>query len=175
MNIGEFKSVDGQLLGFISTAELNLTRLGLRPVQSNNPNAPKFEVVTLNAGRRWVQIGAVWEAKSNKTGEFFLQGSIDDPSFSAPLSIACFGNDDDGYRVAWTRNRRRQNGFGQSDGTDAMGRAGEPAGEGMGEGDGFEGNATEDGKLADGAQGGTEPARRSRKTPVQEPEVPAFS
>jgi uncharacterized protein (DUF736 family) len=175
MNIGEFKNVNGQLLGSISTAAIHLPRLGLRPVQSDHARAPKYEVVLLNSGRRWVQIGAVWEAKSNSTGEFFLQGSVDDPSFPAPLQIACFGTEEDGYRVAWTRNRRRQAGFGQSE---SMG-----GGEGVGGGDAFEGNATEDGGLIPGGEGeggevaeGAEPqtGRRSRRSQPQEEAAPAF-
>jgi uncharacterized protein (DUF736 family) len=179
MNIGEFKNVNGQLLGSISTAAIHLPRLGLRPVQSDHSRAPKYEVVLLNSGRRWVQVGAVWEAKSNSTGEFFLQGSVDDPSFPAPLQIACFGNEEEGYRVAWTRNRRRQAGFGQSDGMggDSMGGR-DP----MGGGDAFEGNATEDGGLIPGDEPGadageaSEPqtGRRSRRSQPQEEAAPAF-
>ena len=180
MNIGEFKNINGQLLGSIATAAIHLPRLGLKPVMSDNAKAPKFEVVTLNAGRRWVQIGAVWEAASNSTGELFLQGSIDDPSFAAPLQVACFGNEEEGYRVAWTRNRRRQNGFGGSESqNDGMGGAGEPGeGAGMTGGDGFEGNADERGGLIPGAdsegEGQTGRSRRKASQPASE-EVPAFS
>jgi uncharacterized protein (DUF736 family) len=176
MNIGEFKNVNGQLIGSIATAAIHLPRLGLKPIMSENAKAPKYEVVTLNAGRRWVQIGAVWEAASNSTGELFLQGSVDDPSFAAPLQIACFGNPEEGYRVAWTRNRRRQAGFGGSDG---MG-AGEP-GEG---GDAFEGNAGADGSLIEGGEGagdaggdtGTSRSRRRQgQSQSQSEELPAFA
>ena len=170
MNIGEFKNVNGQLLGSIATAAIHLPRLGLKPIQSDNERAPKYEIVTLNAGRRWVQIGAVWEAASNSTGELFLQGSIDDPSFAAPLQVACFGNPEEGYRVAWTRNRRRQNGFGASESMGA-GEAGEQA-------DGFEGNADERGGLIPGAEsdgeGQTGRSRRKASSAASE-EVPAFS
>jgi len=113
MNIGEFKSVDGRLMGQIFTRTLDLPRLGLRPVESNNARAPLFEVVSQNVGRRWIQLGALWEAKSNTTGEVFLQGSIDDPSFPEPLPIALFGTDAEGYRVAWRRPQPRAD-FGAS-------------------------------------------------------------
>ena len=172
MNIGKFKNTNGQLLGSIATAAIHLPRLGLKPIMSDNARAPKFEIVTLNAGRRWVQIGAVWEAASNSTGELFLQGSIDDPSFAAPLQIACFGNEEEGYRVAWTRNRRRQNGFGGSESqNDGMGGA-----DGMGAGDGFEGNATDEGGLIESGEGEAQTGRSRRKAsqPASE-EVPAFS
>ena len=50
MNIGQFKNVDGRFLGSVATATLHLPRLGLRPVESDNPRAPAFEIVTLNPG-----------------------------------------------------------------------------------------------------------------------------
>lgn len=113
MNIGEFKNVDGRLMGTIATRTIDLPRIGLRPVESQNSRAPVFEVVALNPGKRWVQIGALWEATSNASGEVFLQGSLDDPSLPEPLPIALFGSDGDGYRVAWRRPQRRED-FGSS-------------------------------------------------------------
>lgn len=108
MNIGEFKLSNGRLLGSIATRTIDLPRLGLRPVESNNDRAPVFEIVALNVGNRWVQIGALWEAVAkHTTGEVFLQGSIDDPSLPEPLPIALFGNDQEGMRVAWRRPQRR--------------------------------------------------------------------
>jgi uncharacterized protein (DUF736 family) len=113
MNIGEFKNVDGRLVGSIATRTIDLPRIGLRPVESSNAKAPIYEVVALNVGRRWVQIGAVWEASANATGELFLQGSLDDPSLPEPLPIALFGTLEEGYRVAWRRPQRRDD-FGTS-------------------------------------------------------------
>lgn len=108
MNIGEFKQSNGRLLGSIATRTIDLPRLGLRPVESTNDKAPVFEIVALNVGNRWVQVGALWEAVAkHTTGEVFLQGSIDDPSLAEPLPIALFGNDGEGYRVAWRRPQRR--------------------------------------------------------------------
>lgn len=108
MNIGEFKVINGRLLGSIATRTIDLPRLGLRPVESTNDRAPVFEVVGLNVGNRWVQLGALWEAVAkHTTGEVFLQGSIDDPSLPEPLPIALFGNEQDGFRVAWRRPQRR--------------------------------------------------------------------
>lgn len=108
MNIGEFKLSNGRLLGSIATRTIDLPRLGLRPVESDNDRAPVFEIVALNVGNRWVQIGALWEAVAkHTTGEVFLQGSIDDPSLPEPLPIALFGNEQEGMRVAWRRPQRR--------------------------------------------------------------------
>ncbi len=69
MNIGEFKLSNGRLLGSIATRTIDLPRLGLRPVESANDKAPLYEIVALNVGNRWVQVGALWEAVvKNTTG-----------------------------------------------------------------------------------------------------------
>lgn len=143
MNIGEFKLSDGRLMGSIATRTIDLPRLGLRPVQSDNDRAPVFEIVALNVGNRWVQIGALWEAVAkHTTGEIFLQGTIDDPSLAEPLPVALFGNDEEGYRVAWRRPQRRDD-FGPA--IRSSRREQEPSGQG-----GFgESTAGNDGGLAD--------------------------
>ena len=144
MNIGSFKNTNGMLLGSVATATLHLPRLGMKPVESSNPRAPAFEIMAFNpVGKQWVQIGAVWEATSGNSGETFYQGRIDDPSMTAPLSIALFRSDRNGepesYAIVWSRPQRREReGFG----ADTAERSKAPAG------DGFEGNATDDGQLA---------------------------
>lgn len=119
MNIGEFRNVNGRLLGSIATRTIDLPKMGLRPVVSDNPRAPKFEVIALNVARRWVQIGALWIAEMKRTGEEFLAGTIDDPSLPEPLQVALFrAADFDGYMVAWRRDTMRSDlaggGFGAS-------------------------------------------------------------
>ncbi|WP_454887349.1 DUF736 domain-containing protein [Sphingomonas oryzagri] len=149
MQIGSFKSVNGTLLGHIATSEINLARLGLKPVQSNHERAPAFEVMAMNPARRWVQIGALWEATANSTGEVFYQGQIDDPSFKSALPIALFGSEEDGFNVAWNRRRPRKDSFNDSD-DDASGPADAPENNG---GFGFGAQEPET----------RQPARRSRK------------
>ncbi len=110
MNIGEFQVRNGRRVGFIATRTIDLPRLGLRTIESDNDKAPTFEIIALNVGNRWVQIGALWEAEAKyPNGELypFLQGTIDDPSLPEPLPIALFGDDKEGYRVAWRRPQRR--------------------------------------------------------------------
>lgn len=107
MNIGEFNLKNGRLLGWIATRNIDMPKLGLRPVESQHDQAPNYEIVELNVGNRWVQVGALWEAVAKKTGEVFLQGNIDDPSMAEPLPIALFGSVEEGYRVAWRRPERR--------------------------------------------------------------------
>ena len=146
MNIGELKNVNGRLLGSIATRTIDLPRIGLRPVQSSNERAPVFEVVALNVGRRWVQIGALWEATATATGESFLQGSLDDPSLLEPLPIALFGTDEEGYRVAWRRRETRDD-FGGG----ARGQRREMGGEDRAQGFG-DSTAGPDGALMDAAE-----------------------
>ena len=140
MNIGSFKSVNGQLLGSVATATIDLARLGLRPVESNNERAPAFEIMVLNVAKRWVQIGALWEMTSNSSGESFYQGKLDDPSLPEPLQIMLFGDVEEGYRVVWNRpTARRENLDGSRTGRRTRANTG----------DDFAGNATADGQIAD--------------------------
>ncbi|WP_230771785.1 DUF736 domain-containing protein [Sphingomonas sp. Leaf4] len=110
MNIGEFKMVRGQLLGSVATVSIDLPRLGLNPTESENDRAPRFEIMAFN-GKRWVQIGALWEATSNASGEVFYQGRLDDPSMAEPLPVMLFGDETDGYRVVWNRPTPRRENF----------------------------------------------------------------
>ena len=107
MNIGEFNLNKGRMMGWIATRTIDLPKLGLRPVESENELAPTYEILALNVGDRWVQVGALWEAVAKKTGEVFLQGHVDDPCMPEALPIALFGSDAEGYRVAWRRPERR--------------------------------------------------------------------
>ncbi|MPS71378.1 MULTISPECIES: DUF736 domain-containing protein [unclassified Novosphingobium] len=139
MNIGTFKVINGQLLGSIATVSIDLPRLGMRPVESDNDKAPAYEIVALNVARRWVQVGALWEATSNSTGEVFYQGRLEDPSLTEPLQIMLFGDNEEGYRVVWNRQTPRRENMDGSRQTRRRQRD-----------DGFgEGNATEDGRIAE--------------------------
>lgn len=116
MNIGQLtKNTAGVYMGKIQTAALDLT-VGLRPVNSSNAAAPRFDVMVRAKGGQFVSVGGLWEkTASNGTGNF-LQGQIDDPSFDAPLSIALFTQEDGTLNVAWSRPRRRaDNAFGEAD------------------------------------------------------------
>ena len=139
MNIGEIrKNANGQLIGSVETLTITRT-IGLRPVTSSNPRAPRYEIVALNDQRRWVIVGALFELSSNATGESFYQGKIDDPSMAQPLYIAAFPREDGTMAIAWQRPRRRDNRlgtaeYGESDmfGADDVAgndRGGEQAGE----------------------------------------------
>lgn len=107
MNIGSIKRNDrGTFTGRISAMAFSLT-LALREVGSNNPNAPKFEIFALSAAKEWVQVGAFFELISNRTGDAFLNGKIDDPSFPAPLYVTAFEQEDESYNIVWQRRAAR--------------------------------------------------------------------
>jgi uncharacterized protein (DUF736 family) len=117
MNIGEIRNVNGRLTGSIATRTIDLPRIGLRKVESTSDRAPVYEILALNVARRWVQIGALWEAFSKKTGEGFLAGSVDDPGLPEPLPVALFPTEDGGFTIAWRRETVRAEfggGFGTS-------------------------------------------------------------
>ena len=103
MNIGEFKLNKGRILGWIATRTIDLPKLALRPVESENELAPAYEIIAPNVGGRVVQVGALWEAVAKRTGEVFYQGNVDDPSMPEALPIALFGSIEEGFRVAWRR------------------------------------------------------------------------
>ena len=137
MNIGTVKrNMNGQLIGQITTIALSLT-IGLRPVTSNNPKAPRFEIVALNAARQWTNVGALFELTMTASGESFYQGKIDDPSMAQPLYIALFAKGEGEYAVAWQRPRRRSTEIGASEYREADMFEGEAAeadtGDGLGE------------------------------------------
>lgn len=106
MNIGEFKLNKGRVVGWIATRAIDLPKLALRPVESENELAPAFEIIAPNVGGRVVQVGALWEAVAKRTGEVFYQGNVDDPSMPEALPIALFGSIEEGFRVAWRRQER---------------------------------------------------------------------
>lgn len=158
MNIGEIKkNANGQLIGTVETLTMTRT-IGLRPVTSVNPRAPKYEIVALNDQRRWVAVGALFELASNSTGEIFYQGKIDDPSMAQPLYIAVFPREDGTMAVAWQRPRRRDNRLGSAEYAEGdMFGAGENGGEGE---DGDRSGAQTGDGLGDSTA--APPARRGR-------------
>jgi len=103
MNIGSIKPTNsGTLVGKIATLTLSVT-IALRELRSANPRAPKYEIFALSAAKEWVQVGALYELASKKTGEIFLNGKIEDPSLDKPLYISCFRQDDGSHNVVWSR------------------------------------------------------------------------
>ena len=108
MNIGEIKlNANGNFIGRIATFQLAMT-IALRPVVSQNPKAPKFDIMALNlVAKVWVKVGAFFALTSNSTGEEFLNGRIDDPSLPEPVQVSAFRQEDGSYNVVWQRQQRR--------------------------------------------------------------------
>ena len=116
-NIGYLKlNEKGIFVGKIATFARTLT-IALRPVQSDNERAPKYEILARNADGDWVQLGALYEQFMNATGVAFLQGSISDPSIPT-VYFAAFMQDDGSYTLAWRAptTRRDMPVGGKSDG-----------------------------------------------------------
>ena len=108
MNIGSIKQNEsGIFVGKIATLALAMT-IALREVHSANPKAPKYEVLALSQSRAWVRVGALFELFANGTGEAFLNGKLEDPSFAAPLYISAFRQEDGSFNVVWSRPTRRR-------------------------------------------------------------------
>ena len=108
MNIGEIKlNANGTFIGRIATFQLAMT-IALRPIVSENPRAPKFDIMALNqVAKMWVKVGAFFALTSNSTGDEFLNGRIDDPSLSEPVQVSAFRQEDGSYNVVWQRQQRR--------------------------------------------------------------------
>jgi len=148
MNIGEIVVVNGRLEGRIATRTIDLPRIGLRKVESMNDRAPVYEILTLNVAKRWVQIGALWQAAMKRTGEVFLAGNIDDPSLPEPLPIALFPNETGGYSIAWRRDTVRSD-LGGSGFANAASFGGQRAPEDMGDGGFGSSTAGDNGELTE--------------------------
>jgi uncharacterized protein (DUF736 family) len=103
MKIGNFKFDEriNDILGKIATREMHFPYLVMRKVTDRQSDAtPLYEIFETNRAGDEIQIGAVWERKMNRSGDTFLSGMIDDPSFPEPLSIALFGDERNGFNVA---------------------------------------------------------------------------
>jgi uncharacterized protein (DUF736 family) len=130
-NIGFLNANErGSFIGKIETLAFTNV-IALRPVQSSNPNAPKYDMMARSAANSWIKIGALFEQVARTSGEVFYQGRIDDPSMAKPMDIALFRNDEGGYNVAWTRRRTRQESPSGRDGEEAA--MPESADDGLGE------------------------------------------
>lgn len=109
------KNARGVFVGAISTLDLGLINIGLKPVGSTNPEAPAFEVVGWRTGASMlnaVKLGALWEKTySDGSGTVFLQGQLNDPSFPKAMRIACFtigsGDEVGNLSVVWDDGTRR--------------------------------------------------------------------
>lgn len=171
MNIGTItQNASGTYTGKISTLTVAIV-IALRTVQSNNPRAPKFEILALSAARQWVQVGALFELASNSTGETFLNGKIEDPSLDKPLYISAFRQEDGSYNIVWSRPNRRRDApadtVASDDGLPPLPGADAPAAPAGAGTDGLGESSAEGAFGGEPGQAGGEPAQagRRRRTP----------
>ncbi|RIA46227.1 uncharacterized protein (DUF736 family) [Hephaestia caeni] len=140
MQLGNLKSNgNGVFMGRIATLDTVMT-IALRHWEARKASSPRFEILAATAAKSWVRVGFLFEHEKKSDGELFLQGSIDSPSMSKPLYIACFMEEDGSYNVTWSRPRRPRNELGapadSADGPDAgdddgLGDSTAPVGDGM--------------------------------------------
>lgn len=107
-NIGNLKkNSDGVFVGRIDTVAFSNV-VALRPVNSPNEAAPRYELMALTPARTWAKLGAMFEQVKKSTGEIFYQGRIDDPSMTSPMDIALWHDREGGFAVLWSRRRPRR-------------------------------------------------------------------
>ena len=94
----ETGAFEGEIETLIFTAALKIV-----PVESTADRAPTYRVY---AAHNEAEVGAGWNEKSKRTGEPYISVKIDDPSFAYPM-WAALTKSDDGYRLNWSRPRRR--------------------------------------------------------------------
>ncbi len=101
--IGTFApSKDGFLKGTIKTLTLNLTKVTLEPVTSENESAPAFRIFA-----NGLELGAAWAKTAKESGRVYHQVRLDDPSFPAPVFANLIENEEgSAYSLIWNRPKR---------------------------------------------------------------------
>ena len=85
-NIGTFTKTEQGFVGEIVTLSFQAKNVRMVPESNGtNENAPSHRVYVGRA-----EIGAAW-AKRSTEGRNYLSVKLDDPSFNAPIDIACAG------------------------------------------------------------------------------------
>ena len=78
--------------------------LTMQPITERRPNGPVYRIF---AGS--YECGAAFERTSPETGQVYLSLKLDDPSFTAPLSLAAYEDRDDAdhLNIVWNRPKPR--------------------------------------------------------------------
>lgn len=102
------KSTDARnpdvIVGSIRTLA-HSAQLHLVPTGRTQEGAPAYLVNAITAQGEIVEIGAAWKKQHN--GREYFSMSLDDPSWSAPLSCAAFPGEKPGeWDVIWNRPER---------------------------------------------------------------------
>jgi len=77
MNIGEMIRNDkGAVTGYIAEPTYDFSNVYLEKVESDNPDAPLFNIMTKSPRGRPFRLGAIWEYTAKETGEVYFGGYI---------------------------------------------------------------------------------------------------
>jgi uncharacterized protein (DUF736 family) len=102
------KDGQNQIIGNISTLEMNLKFKLSENKNKSSDNAPDYLIVTANSNGDEAQVGSVWIKVIDKLGEEikeFFSMTFDDPSFPHSLNVAAFPQGEAYWDIVW---RRRQ-------------------------------------------------------------------
>ena len=102
------KDGQNQIIGNISTLEMNLKFRLAENKNKSSDNAPDYLIVTANNNGDEAQVGSVWIKVIDKLGEDlkeFFSMTFDDPSFPHSLNVAAFPQGEAHWDIVW---RRRQ-------------------------------------------------------------------
>jgi len=77
MNIGEMIRNDkGSVSGYIAEPTYDFSNVYLEKVESDNSDAPLFNIMAKSPRGRPCRLGAIWEYAAQKTGEVYFSGYI---------------------------------------------------------------------------------------------------
>ena len=103
MIVGTFtKTETGSFEGQVETLSFS-AEMRIDPIEKTADRAPSYRVYIAHSN---VEIGAGWDAKSQRTGDPYISVKIDDPSFAYPM-WAALTKADDGFTLRWSRPRRQ--------------------------------------------------------------------
>ena len=101
--IGTFTQTENGFTGEIATLTIQAKKVAIVPESRGGENAPTHRIFLGKA-----EIGADW-AKRSKEDRDYISIKLDDPSLSAPLYAALYGEDDGKFSLVWNRpNGRRR-------------------------------------------------------------------
>ncbi|MGH6966615.1 MAG: DUF736 domain-containing protein [Phenylobacterium sp.] len=100
--IGAFtKTEDGSYTGSIKTLGLNVKSASLRPIEKVDGKGPDYRVFAGDT-----EFGTAMK-KTSRANRDYLSVKLDDPSFQRPIWAAMV-DDEEGYRLIWSRSRSAQ-------------------------------------------------------------------
>jgi uncharacterized protein (DUF736 family) len=86
-NIGFLNANErGSFIGKIETLAFTNV-VGLRPVQSNNPNAPKYDMMARSSANSWIKIGALFEQVARTSGKFSIRDASTIPAWPSRWTL----------------------------------------------------------------------------------------